>query len=143
MAYPEKYVGSKEYLLAYAEMIRAAQYRGVTTYQHIAAIVGLPPQGSHMGKEVGQLLGEISQAEERAGRPMLSAVVVSTEGSPGPGFYALARELGKLMAAGGAEDKEFWRKQLAMVHEEWRRPIVTVVKADPTSEVARASTART
>ncbi|HEX8906918.1 MAG TPA: hypothetical protein VF771_18855, partial [Longimicrobiaceae bacterium] len=73
MAYSEKYAGSKEFLVVYAELIRAAQYRGVTTYQHVAAVVGLPPQGSHMGKEVGQLLGEISHAEERAGRPMLSA----------------------------------------------------------------------
>jgi hypothetical protein len=42
-------------------------------------------------------LGEISSEESRAGRGMLSALVVHKTGDmqPGPGFFELARELGK------------------------------------------------
>ena len=41
----------------------AAQYRGVTTYQDVAAIMGLPQSGSHMGRELGLILGEIASDE--------------------------------------------------------------------------------
>jgi hypothetical protein len=43
-------------------VVRAAQYRGVTTYQDIAAIMGLPMKGSHMGAEMGWVLGEMGEA---------------------------------------------------------------------------------
>jgi len=36
-----------------AELVRAAQYRGITTYQDIAAIMGLPQTGSHTGRQTG------------------------------------------------------------------------------------------
>jgi hypothetical protein len=60
-----------------AELVRAAQYRGITTYQDIAVIMGLPIIGSHMGLETGQILGEISEDEVNVGRPMLSAIAVN------------------------------------------------------------------
>jgi hypothetical protein len=41
---------------------------------------------------------------------MLSAVAVSVEGKPGPGFYTLARELGR--AATDDEDQSYWREEL-------------------------------
>jgi hypothetical protein len=72
----DKYRGSKEYLLVYSELIRAARYRGTTTYQAISEIMGLPLRGSYMGKEVGQMLGEIVEDEFNQGRPMLTAIVV-------------------------------------------------------------------
>jgi hypothetical protein len=81
-----KYRGTKEYLLAYAELLQAARYRGVMTYQAVAQIMGLPLTGNNMGREVGQLIGEISQDEVQNGRPMLSALVVGTSGVPGEGF---------------------------------------------------------
>ena len=55
-----KYLGTKEYLLVYGELITAARYRGVTTYQAIAQLIGLPLTGNYMGSEVGQILGENS-----------------------------------------------------------------------------------
>ena len=69
-----KYRGTKEFLLAYMKLITAAQYRGVVYYTDIAKILGIEKPGHHMGREVGQLLGEISENEHQAGRPMLSAV---------------------------------------------------------------------
>ena len=76
-AVPDKYRGSKEYLLVYCELIKAARYKGTTTYQAIAEIMGLPLRGSHMGREVGKILGEISEDELNQGRPMLSAIAVA------------------------------------------------------------------
>ena len=104
-----------------AELVNAAQYRGVTTYQDIALIMGLPTTGHRMGRETGAILDEISTDEVRAGRPMLSAVVVNTEGKPGPGFFRLAAELGR--AAGGDADVEFWKRERNAVYEAWKRPI--------------------
>jgi PII-like signaling protein len=57
----DKYRGKTVYFHVLAELVRAAQYRGATTYQDIALIMGLPSSGSYMGKETGQILGEISE----------------------------------------------------------------------------------
>ena len=119
----DKYRGTREYQLVYAELINAARYRGTVTYQELAVIVGLPPQGSHMGKELGQLLGEISEDEHDRGRPKLSAVAVNVEGVPGPGFFALARDLDKLRSDARGEERRFWESERDVVSETWRRPL--------------------
>ena len=49
----DKYRGSKEYHLIYCELMNAARYRGVITYQAIAQIMGLPLTGNLMGKGHG------------------------------------------------------------------------------------------
>jgi hypothetical protein len=46
-----KYRGSTKYFRVHGELVRAAQYRGVTTYQDVARILALPITGSHMGAE--------------------------------------------------------------------------------------------
>jgi len=73
---PHEEVGSMTGVRVLAELIHAAEYRGVTTYQDIAVIMGLPLQGAYMGRETGHVLGEFSEDEVNAGRPMLSAVAV-------------------------------------------------------------------
>jgi hypothetical protein len=118
----DKYRGSREYLLVYCELIRAARYRGTTTYQAVAEIVGLPLTGSYMGKEIGQLLGEIVEDESRQGRPMLTAVVVSSASSlPGSGFFNLARELGKLQGGSPEAERGFWEEEKEAVYATWQR----------------------
>ena len=84
-AVPDKYRNTTTYEQVRAELVRAAQYRGLTTYQDIAAIMELRLTGSHMASESGHILGEISEDEVRSGRPMLSAVAVSVRGKPGAG----------------------------------------------------------
>ena len=112
-----KYRGTIEYHLAFSKLIAAARYRGTVTYQELAMVLGLPLVGAYMGAETGHLLGEISEDEVRAGRPMLSAVAVNVQGRPGPGFYSLAKLLGKL--AEGADEPAFWREELESVHRTW------------------------
>lgn len=116
-----KYRGSVQYHLVYCELIRAARYHGLTTYQAIAQIMGLPLKGSHMGREVGQMLGEISEDEVNRGRPMLSAVAVSVNGLPGPGLFSLARQFGRLSEEGKAEQEKFWKDEVSAVYKTWSR----------------------
>jgi alkylated DNA nucleotide flippase Atl1 len=114
-----RYRGTKEYHLVYSELIRAAQYGGLTTYQEIAQIMGLPLTGQHMGSEVTAILREISEDELQHGRPMLSAVVVNVNGKPGKGFYDLAKHLGRM----GLADSETgsWNRECEHVYAAWKR----------------------
>jgi hypothetical protein len=116
----DKYRGTTKYIHVLAELVRAAQYHGVTTYQDIAVIMGLPQTGIHMGSEIGQILGEISEDEVRAGRPMLSAVAVNVSGKAGPGFFGLAVQLRRMSSA---DEAEFWKSELEAVYGAWRRPL--------------------
>ena len=114
-----KYRGSKEYALVYSELISAARYRGVITYQAVAQIMGLPMTGNHMGREVGQVLGEISHEEIQNGRPMLSALAVGISGVPGDGFYAWAKDLGRLTDDSKEARAAFWENEKQAVYQAW------------------------
>ncbi len=116
----DKYRGTKEYHLIYSELITAAKYRGTVTYQEIAQIIGLPLKGSYMGSEIGRLLGEISEDEFNAGRPMLSSIAVNVQGSPGSGFFELARSLGKLSEKSKEAENDFWEEESEDVYETWK-----------------------
>ncbi len=116
-----RYRGTTKYVHVLAELVRAAQYRGVTTYQDIAVIIGLPQSGQHMGAEIGHILGEISEDEVQAGRPMLSAVAVNVSGKAGPGFFGLAKDLKRM--SGSEDENAFWNRELEAVYEAWRRPL--------------------
>ena len=115
------YRGNTTYVRVYEELVHAAQYCGRTTYQDIAVIMGLPMTGNYMGGQIGLILNEIVEDEMAAGRPMLSAVVVSSGGRPGPGFYVLARECGRLKT--GVSDDAFWKAECEAVYAAWRRPL--------------------
>lgn len=116
----DKYRGTTDYALVLGELIRAAQYRGLTTYQDIAPLVGLPQAGHHMAREIGLILGAISEDEVvLAHRPMLSALAVNVKGDPGPGFFGLARDLGRLDQSG--DESAFWKAERDDVYKAWRR----------------------
>lgn len=117
---PSKYRGTTTYFHVHGELVRAAQYRGFTTYQDIALIMALPITGSHMGSETGQILGEIVEDEVTEGRPMLSAVAVGVSGKPGAGFFG-GRDLGKLQP--GEDEGAFWLAECERVYKAWKRPL--------------------
>ena len=110
----DKYRGTTKYFHVLAKLVRAAQYRGLTTYQDIALLMGLPQSGSHMGKEIGLILGEISEDEVRAGRPMLSSVAVGVNGKAGSGFFGLAHDLGRLDQ--NQDESAFWQEEKLAVY---------------------------
>ena len=116
----DKYRKTKEYHLVYSELINAARHRGTVTYQEIAKIIGLPLKGNYMGAEIGQLLGEISEDEFNNDRPMLSAIAVNTKGSPGSGFFELARSLEKLTDESKEGEKSFWADEKKAVYDTWK-----------------------
>jgi hypothetical protein len=66
------------------------------------------------------ILGEISTEEDEAGRGMLSVVVVHKDGDkmPGPGFFDLAKRLGR-----ETTDKlAAWATEMDAVQRAWSRP---------------------
>jgi hypothetical protein len=120
--YPSKYQNTVLYFSVYSELIQAARYQGVTTYQTIAQIMGLPMSGGHMARETGAILGEISQNEARLERPLLSAIAVGVSGEPGPGFFGLARALGRLPEEADKEAEwAFWEAEKTAVYQTWAR----------------------
>jgi hypothetical protein len=119
----DRYRGTETYRKVYDELAAAASYRGTVTYQEIAHLMGLALSGSNMANQTGWILGEISEDEFTAGRPMLSAVAVSVEGVPGSGFYGLAKELGKLFPDTPEGHLQFWRAEQAATYKQWRKKL--------------------
>jgi hypothetical protein len=113
------YRGTVAYEQVKAELINAASYRGQLTYQDVARIIGQPSSGSQMGKQTGQVIGEINEDELEAGRPMISAIVVKSSGEIGQGFFELAEELGRLKP--GADRDSFLKNEREAVYETWKR----------------------
>ncbi len=117
----DKYRNTTAYHLIYTELTTAARYRGTVTYQEIAQLMGLPLSGSHMGREVGYILGEISEDEHLQGRPMLSAVAVGVSGEPGEGFFGLANDLGKNTGDTADDKRKFWKAEKKAAYETWHK----------------------
>ena len=116
-----KYRGTTTYFQVLAELVRAAQYQGLTTYQDMAVIMGIPVTGNYMSREMGLVLGEISEDEVAAGRSMLSSVAVTKAGKVGAGFFAFAEQIGKL--PNGADKQEFLASERRATYNAWKRPI--------------------
>ena len=66
---------------------------------------------------MAEMLGEISLAEDKAGRGMLSALVVHKTGDrePGQGFFEYAEVLGKDIS----DRLAFWVVEMNKVHDYW------------------------
>lgn len=117
----DKYRGTTTYFRVYAALVNAAECRGLLTYQEIAQIMGLPLSGNHMGREVGNMIGVISEDEIAYGRPMLSAIVVGVNGKPGDGFYDWASKLGRFEGEGKEARERFWQQEREAVYETWKK----------------------
>lgn len=122
----KQYRCTREYALIFAELITAARYRGTVTYQELAALVGLPLQGNFIGAELGEYLGAISEDEVQQGRPMLSAIAVTTTGKPGGGFLPWARQLGRLTSDDPGVQQAFWEAEKKAVYATWQRAFAKV-----------------
>lgn len=108
-----KYRGTPLHAAVLAELIASASTRSYLPYDRLASLMRLPKSGEHTARELGIMLGEISEDEVDAGRPMLSAIAVGATGKPGNGFYTLAFQLGVLRA--GADEHLFWQQQCEAV----------------------------
>jgi hypothetical protein len=77
-------------------MIKRAKVRGMIPYSDLVKDITRIHVEPHDAR-LSHLLGEISSEEDAAGRGMLTVVVVHKVGDmqPGPGFFELARTLGR------------------------------------------------
>lgn len=110
---------SQDVLLVYAELIQAARYRGLTTYQRLAHILGLPVTGNRLGQECSRILEHIARLEESAGRPMLTALCVTTEDLPSSGFWPLVEEFRGMKMEGTVERRKFWQEERERIYTAW------------------------
>ena len=101
----------------YRRLIEVAERQDVVNYSDIAPLVKLQMDSPADRNRMANILDNISSAEHRAGRPLLSAVVIRKDKNmPGNGFFKLARGLGL-----HTEDDDFmyWLQELRRVHDYW------------------------
>jgi hypothetical protein len=97
-------------------LIERAKVRGMIPYSESArqiSTIHIEPDSYALAA----MLGEISTEEDAAGRGMLSVIVVHKSGDmqPGPGFFELAKDLGR-------DTKDIlkcWINELKKVHAYW------------------------
>lgn len=93
--------------------------RGLIPYSELAAqikSIQIRPESYAFAA----MLGEISTEEDKAGRGLLSVIVVHKSGDmqPGPGFFELAKELGR----DTSDILACWVAELKNVHAYWSLP---------------------
>lgn len=101
---------------ATAALIEVAKKRGRIAYSELTGKIEAIAF-EYDDPRYWHLLGEISVDEMKAKRGMLSAIVVHRSGDmrPGPGFYELAKGLGKKVG----EVDRFWLAEFNRVHDVW------------------------
>ena len=99
-------------------LIERASARGIIPYSELVSklkCIKINPEAFALG----HMLGEISSEENAQGRGMLTVIVVHKNGDyqPGPGFFELAKELGR----NTSNIMECWIKELHQVHDYWSK----------------------
>lgn len=97
-------------------LIEVARRKGRIAYSELASKITAISIQAH-DPQMFHLLGEISTAEDKAGRGMLTAIVVHKSGDmqPGPGFFELAESLGK----NTSDRLACWVSEFNKVHDYW------------------------
>jgi len=97
-------------------MIARAKVRGMIPYSDLAKKIKAVRLEAH-DQRLFHLLGEISLEEDAAGRGMLSVIVVHKSGDmqPGPGFFGLAKQLGRYTS----NILKCWVEEVKKVHAVW------------------------
>jgi hypothetical protein len=93
-----------------------AKLRGMIPYSDLVAKLKTIHLEAH-DQRLFHLLGQVSSEEDAAGRGMLSVVVVHKTGDmqPGPGFFELAKHLGR----DTSDLLKCWVSELKKVHAYW------------------------
>lgn len=97
-------------------LVERAKVRGMIPYSDLVGkikTIDLEPNSFALAA----MLGEVSTEENAAGRGMLSVIVVHKVGDmqPGPGFFELAKELGR----NTSDILKCWVEELKTVHRVW------------------------
>lgn len=97
-------------------LVAVARRRGRIAYSELVAQITALHLEAHDSR-LFHLLGEISSEEDAAGRGMLTAIVVHKSGDmqPGPGFFELAKSLGR----NTKDVLACWVTEFNKVHDYW------------------------
>ena len=107
-----------EHQAVYERLVQAARASQFVHYGELAKMLGIDMDNPHFGAQVGKVLGRISEDEVAAGRPMISAIVVSKDDMlPGRGFFKLGQELQQVQP--GEDEIAFAIRQIKRVREYW------------------------
>jgi hypothetical protein len=95
---------------------RVAAKRGMIAYSELSnemTAIRIEP----FGLQMSEMLGEISEEEDMAGRGLLTVIVVHKTGDmePGVGFYDLACKRGR----DTSDRLKLWVAELHKVHDHW------------------------
>jgi len=99
-------------------MIERAKLRGMITYSDLVREIKSIKLDAH-DQRLSHLLDEISSEEDARGHGMFTVVVVHKYGDmqPGPGFFELAKRLGR----NTRDIMTCWVEELHKVHAHWFR----------------------
>jgi hypothetical protein len=97
-------------------LVARAKVRGMIPYSELVAKITSIRLEAH-DQRLFHLLGELSEEEDASGRGMLSVIVVHKSGDmqPGPGFFELAKNLGR----DTSDILKCWIEELKKVHAYW------------------------
>ena len=108
----------------YDRLVQAARAQELVHYGELAKMLGIDMDDPYFGARVGKVLGRISEDEIAAGRPLISAIVVSKDTMlPGHGFFNLGQELHQTLA--GEDEIGFAVRQIKRVHNYWSQEAMT------------------
>ena len=95
-----------------------ARVRGMIPYSDLVSEIEAIQFAPHDPRFFA-FLGEISEEEDREGRGMMSALVVHKQGDmqPGPGFFELARKMGRDVS----DILKCWVEEFKKVHSSWAK----------------------
>ena len=113
MAYYDKTI--RDYLIKYAKIGRTINYGDLNNNLDLHYDLSL----SYERHELGEQLGDISLHEHEEGRPLLSSIVISTDGVSGVGFFEMAEEL-LLFDPTKTTKKKFLEQEQKKVFEYWK-----------------------
>lgn len=100
-------------------------------YADIIRVAGIGHlSGGVLRRELGIVLYEVNEYERAlaVGRPILSAIAVSSDMRPGDGFYGLAREYGVLDSEDKNAELSFWFTELRALRNYWQSHSQTIFK---------------
>jgi len=104
----------------YEMLTEVAAARLTVAYSELAESIGLDMSNPDHRFQMGEMLDEVNREEHRAGRPMISAVVVhAQEGLPGAGFFECAPTLSMLTTGARQVELAFFVEELRRVHDYW------------------------
>src|SRR5262249_33822277 len=92
------------YRVIHDRLLAAAHQRSRVFHSEVREILDALPGDPLNRPSVDEVLAQIADEEHRAGRPLLTALVVTGKSIPGNIFFTSARDLGLLASTDPAEE---------------------------------------